>query len=292
MYPPLTPPQSVSIELSDGYVCFARYWPPAQPASAATLYLHGIQSHGGWYEWSASAIAAETGGAVLMPDRRGSGRNPAPRGDVARAGRWIADVAELTAWLQRKSGATSINCAGVSWGGKLAAAYCQRKSPEAPQFASLLLIAPGMFPQVDLKWFEKLGVGIALIREPSAPFKLPLQEPELFTDNPAGQRFIADDNLKLTHCTARFLIESRGLDRRLQRATRADWLPPTTLLLAEDDRIIRSKITAAWLERVATRPSRIVYFAGSAHTLEFAADRQQFAAELRHWAAKLPRHGG
>ena len=46
-----------NITLPDGYSAYARYWPVREPAGAV-LYLHGIQSHCGWYEESARRLAS------------------------------------------------------------------------------------------------------------------------------------------------------------------------------------------------------------------------------------------
>ena len=66
--------EEITVTLPDDYSAYARYWPAKAPRGAV-LYHHGIQSHCGWYEASAAAIA-EAGFAVLQIDRRGSGRTP------------------------------------------------------------------------------------------------------------------------------------------------------------------------------------------------------------------------
>ncbi len=144
------------IELSDGYRAHARWWLPDAPIGAV-LYLHGIESHGGWFEASASRLAA-AGFAVLLPDRRGSGANRQDRGHARSAGRLLADVAEQIALLQSRVSARDVHLLGVSWGGKLAAAYAARG---LGRIASLTLIAPGLFPRVDLPAAQKLRVGVA-----------------------------------------------------------------------------------------------------------------------------------
>ena len=55
---PDLPPAPNSWTLSDGYVLQGRVWRPASGAArCAVLYLHGIQSHGAWFEWSAGRLA-------------------------------------------------------------------------------------------------------------------------------------------------------------------------------------------------------------------------------------------
>ncbi len=48
--------EELSIALPDRYGAYARHWPVSDPVGAV-LYLHGIQSHCGWYEESARRSA-------------------------------------------------------------------------------------------------------------------------------------------------------------------------------------------------------------------------------------------
>ena len=287
MHAPLSPPELRDLTLSDGYVAKARYWSARGDATApvAFLYLHGIQSHGGWYEWSASVLA-DSGAAVLMPDRRGSGLNQAARGDVLRAERWLDDLDEQRTWLQTHSGARAVAVVGVSWGGKLAVAW---EALRHPGVAAILLIAPGIFPQVDLHWFQKLGVGMALLRTPDERFPVPLNDAALFTHEAEWISFIENDPLLLTHVTARFLLESRKLDRKVQKIGENALKPPTTLLLAGAERIIRNDVTRDWLDRVNGNRGAVRTFEKDAHTLEFTTDVRPLEREIRAWSEKSAR---
>src|SRR5689334_10539782 len=55
------------------------------------VYLHGIQSHGGWYVETAAALA-ERGYTVFLPDRRGSGACGEPRGHFDSPDQLVEDV--------------------------------------------------------------------------------------------------------------------------------------------------------------------------------------------------------
>lgn len=278
MHPPLTPPQFREWRMSDDYVIHGRWWGGAPASQVAVIYLHGIQSHGGWYQRSASLIAS-LGFPVLLPDRRGSGLNQPQRGDAPSMQRWLDDVDELAAWVATKTGVRRIALAGVSWGGKAACGWALQR-PE--RCIGLALIAPGIFPRVDIGVSERLRVGWALISNPEASFEIPLQDPRLFTANSAAQAWIAQDRLKLTHVTGRFLYESRRLDRLLIRAGKGVLPMPVWLALAQEDRIIRNDATRRWLARVAPRPL-VTEFTNAYHTLEFEPDREPFESALRDW---------
>ncbi len=268
--------------MSDGYVVAGRVWPPRRRRPRRSiLYLHGIQSHGGWFEHSASLLA-EAGDAVILPDRRGSGLNKAARGDTPSMQRWLDDLDEIAAWAAGRFGPPRTDVVGVSWGGKLAAAWALRR-PE--QVVQLLLIAPGLYPKVDVGMRTRLAIGRCVVTRPRRRFEIPLSDPALFTDNPAGRAFIRDDPLKLSRATARFFWHSRKLDRLLLRAGHARLRTDATLLLAADDRIIRQQPTKNWFERATGGAGRVLVLPGT-HTLEFAAHPDRFYQTLTSWVSQ------
>ena len=61
----------------DGLELYYRTFAPDGAARGALIYLHGIQSHGGWYVETGAELARR-GYAVYLPDRRGSGESLAP----------------------------------------------------------------------------------------------------------------------------------------------------------------------------------------------------------------------
>lgn len=266
--------------MSDGYVLRGRVWPASAGAAAgAAIYLHGIQSHGGWFEWSASVLARH-GCAVVLPDRRGSGLNQVDRGDTPDWQRWLLDIDELASWTRGEFGTRRVDLVGVSWGGKPALAWALR---HADRVGRLLLVGPGLFPAVDVGLRRRFQIGRALLSGGRRPVAIPLDDPALFTDNPVAREFIAADPLKLTHATARFFWHSRRLDRDLLRTPGGALGCETTLLLAGRDRIIRNEPTEAWVRRVAGNRARVVEFAEAAHTLEFAADETHYRNLLDRW---------
>jgi alpha-beta hydrolase superfamily lysophospholipase len=308
--------EPITLRYSDAYEAFARLWMPASPRGGV-LYLHGIQSHGLWFEASARRLA-EAGYAVLLPDRRGSGRNELDRGDVPSARRWLRDCAECLDELHVRTGLTRFHIVGVSWGGKLALGV-YRHSPE--RVSGLSLIAPGLFPRVDLPFMEKVRVGWAALTARRALFDIPLNEPELFTATPRWQEFIRGDPLRLRQVTAQFLLASRRLDRyvmglpgrppagssgpvpgrasvaarsRLILEGRRDARPPANemppnsarigcpvhVFLAGGDRIIDNGRTKAFVRRLRWESRTITEYAQADHTLEFEPDPQPYFAEL------------
>jgi acylglycerol lipase len=265
-------PDFTTVNYSDGYAGQARYWRPSGQACGAVLYLHGIQSHGGWFEGSACRLA-RAGLHVLLPDRRGSGMNQARRGHADSATRLVQDVVEAMAWLKGKAGLGSITLVGVSWGAKLALATAFR---QAEDVGRLVLVAPGLFPQVDLRMGQKAAVALAALVNPGKLFPVPLNEPELFTDNPVRQAYIRQDPLRLLQATARFLAASRVLDIQVRRQARQTWPFDVTFLLAGRERIIDNQRTRQFAGDLRCRRVQVQEDPQAAHTLEFEAEPQRY----------------
>ncbi len=267
----------VSFTMNDGYEISARYW--QNTSEDGVLYIHGIQSHGLWFETSASLLA-DAGFSVFLPDRRGSGLNKQLRGDVSHFSRWIYDLQELIAQMRSKYGMKRIHILAVSWGGKLALSLAGLL-PE--QISSMSLVAPGIFPKVDVALSDKIAVAGALLSNPKKKFPIPLDDPKLFTDNPQRQKFIMCDALKLTDVSARFLYQSRKLDAFIRR--RIFHLQfPMKLFLAGRDRIIDNCETIKFYRGIRTmRAKTLVFYPSAAHTLEFEDDNTKFLNDLRDW---------
>jgi len=233
------------------------------------VYLHGIQSHPGWFVGSAAAMA-ERGHAVFQVTRRGSGENIIDRGHAQSTGQLLDDVAAAVRFAMERTGAEAVHLVGVSWGGKLAAAYAADPA-RAADLASVTLIAPGVAAQVDVSLGMKLRIAASLLCRPKRRFDIPLSDVELFTDNEAMRRYLRDDPFRLHRATARFLFISRLLDRSLRRAAPGAITTPTTLLLATRDRIIDNPATEAILRRLAA-DRLTAHELDGAHTLEFEPD--------------------
>ncbi len=267
--------EEISVVLQDGYEAYARFWPSAEPARAAVLYHHGIQSHCGWYEKSA-AFLADAGYAVLQVDRRGSGRNEKQRGHAESADQLVDDAFVSGARLKELSSLSSYHVIGVSWGGKLAVAAYATNSEDV---SSLTLVTPGLFPLVGVTKEEAAKIGFAMIYEPEQKFRIPLDDPKFFTKDPAWREFVSADPLTLRECTASFYLASRRMDRIVNSLGAAPAVP-VHLLLAGEEHIVDNARTVAFLEDVDWPQTTISRHEQARHSLEFEGDSQVYYNQL------------
>jgi alpha-beta hydrolase superfamily lysophospholipase len=269
----------------DGYCWRYRHYPVPAGGSgprADVVFIHGIQSHAGWYEGSCTALS-RAGFAVSFLDRRGSGMNEQDRGDAPGFRRLLDDLAEFLRDLRKQHPPRKTFLAAISWGGKLGAAL-QRRHPGLVD--GLALLCPGFFSRVGPPLGQRLAILWSRLVAPRRLFPIPLNDPELFTASPRWQRFIRDDPLALRQATARLLVESVRLDGYL-RFVPAHVRVPVLVMLAEHDRVIDNAPTRRFVERFASAAKEVIEYAGAHHTLEFEPEPRRWLDDLQRW---LERH--
>ncbi|MEZ6034310.1 MAG: alpha/beta fold hydrolase [Planctomycetaceae bacterium] len=275
----MTEPTIRAFTASDGYRLHFRHWRARTPRGIV-LAMHGIQSHSGWYEASSRAMA-EAGLEVYFADRRGSGLNGFQRGHAAHGLRLINDVRALRELaIQEQNIPLPVISLGISWGGKTAAAAVALHPTE---FNGLALLYPGIAPRVGPTMWQRLRLKLARSFEiTKMDIPIPLRAPELFTDEPVWQQFIANDPLALHSVSSGLLNAGSDLDRIL--ATRSGAIQcPVLLMLAGRDRIIDNQRTQTLVTTFGSPHVTSICFPNARHTLEFEQDRESIFSQLTEW---------
>lgn len=243
--------------------------PNGSVKDTAFLYLHGIESHAGWFAEAARLLSAD-GYPVYSIERRGSGINRenrgCPSGHVPRGVDLLEDLHRAVRNARLHSGARGLYLIGLSWGGKYAMAYDVRHPGEVD---GLILITPGIKPKVDVGICEKLAILRDAIFAPERPHKIPIQ-PEMFTTTPRLLDFIKNDPLRLRTVSAAFLWQSRGMDRLLDRRGSTPHAP-VLIFLAGNDRIIDNDATRRFLARYRDHDLRIIDYPDQTHSIQLDA---------------------
>ncbi len=276
--------EALWVTASDGAGLFCRRFdPPAGTAIRGSLVCcPGVRSHSGWYGWSARRLA-DAGWRVWFADRRGTGRNGGPRGDVRHADRLLTDVRQIVRLARRRDPSVPLALCGISWGGKLAATL----AAEPEMCDGLVLLTPGLRAQI--------GVGpvrAALVRAAvasgrgAAPVRVPLANARLFTGEEPFVRFIECDPLALDAVSLRFTAASLDLDRRADRAVPRLRVPVLTLL-AGGDAIVDNPATRRLLGGCGSDDVTVRILPGARHTLEFEPDRNTIFDGLLDWLNRL-----
>ncbi|MCM2369157.1 alpha/beta fold hydrolase [Aporhodopirellula aestuarii] len=275
----MTPPDLKYYPGHDSRKLAARVWHTEQP-TADVICLHGIVSHGGWYEASSANLACN-GMDVHFLERRGSGLNIEARGDVDTWTTWISDVVD---YIKRLPSDRPKILLGISWGGILATCIT-RRHPEL--VSGLALICPGLYSSKAANRVQRAALRIAgLMGVVNRRVQVPLQDPALFTNSPKWQRYIELDPLTLREITIRFAINNLAL---LRDATTApeQIQTPVLLMLASTDPITDNSATRAFVERMSSVEKSIIEYEGASHTLEFEDDPEPYFQDLSKWCKQV-----
>jgi alpha-beta hydrolase superfamily lysophospholipase len=292
-------PRILTHTASDGYAWKYRQYEPPGAAHAHAVCVHGIQSHGGWYDHSCRRLA-EAGFAVSFLDRRGSGLNEQDRGDAPSFRRLVDDIAEFlsaarsaerearSAGMGAPRSALPVFLLAISWGGKLAAALLRRRPGLVD---GLALLCPGFRAIVRPPLRERLSIAWSYLVAPRRLFPVPLNDPELFTSSPEWRQFLRDDPLSVRQATARFLAHSVRLDGYLRFVPRHVTVP-VLLMLAGRDRIIDNARTRRFVESFASPDRTVIEYPEAHHTLEFEPRPHRYLDDLIAWLRQRSGHGG
>ena len=237
---------------------------------AALVYLHGIESHGGWFEAAAESLCA-SGYDVYCLDRRGSGINRENRGFISgHVDGYETLLCDVEAVLEGLDGRyEQLFLAGLSWGGKLALAF---NLTHPGQLDGLVLITPGLVALVSPGWIDQLGIFVSSFVYPTAQFATPI-EPEMFTTTPEVLEKLRRDPLRLRYASARFFYQSVRLDSLIDDLIEENQTP-IQLFLAGQDRIIDNAGVVELLLRGGRERLEIERYEDQTHSIQFdATDR-------------------
>jgi acylglycerol lipase len=274
-----TPFEILSFIASGGYKLHYRHYHHVGIIKGTIVFIHGIQSHGGWYETSCKKFA-QAGYRVLFLDRRGSGLNEVSRGDSPSFRTLLDDLKEFLQYQRKEiAGVTPLILGAISWGGKIAFGLEIRMANLVDGF---VLLAPGFCPKVHPTRKERFFIALGSLFSPRRLFNIPLNDPELFTSNPVAQKFLKEDPFALRKATARFLLDSVRLDFYL-RIFRTKISKPMLLLIAGQDKIIDNEKTIAFVKRFSSGSLTVKEYAEAHHTFEFEPEPQKHIDEIEEW---------
>jgi alpha-beta hydrolase superfamily lysophospholipase len=219
-------PRSLPPSVGTGFV-----WEAVGPPTAIAILVHGLQSHAGWFSSAGERLAAH-GLAAYAPDRRGSGRSPAPRGDIHDFRQWLSDLADVACLAAAEHPDVPIHLVGHCFGANLALGAVLSGGIAVD---SIVMLTPGLFVLPTYSAWTKLQIALAGVLAPTTTFRVP-QDDDLFSRDPEVLAWIARDTLGPRMVTARTLIQ---INRMLGdiRSRLASLAIPTLVLEAGRDRL-------------------------------------------------------
>jgi len=269
--------RTLPLRSADGTLLHASVFAGAR-ATAGLLLVHGLQSHAGWFEASATARElADAGICSLAYDRRGSGRSSGPSGHAKSAADFLMDLDAARAALRRELGPSApVHLLANCFGARAALVYAAER-PGA--FASLILTSPAthMSRQASYGLGAKLRIALAPGR---TAFPTPLRD-EYFVSGGPWLSWIRRDPLALRSVSAGFLRSASRLTRRMWAA-----IPrirtPLLVILAHRDQIVDNRAISSSFFETWSGPRRLIRYDVD-HYVDFTEARSELARDLERW---------
>lgn len=290
------------VTAEDGYRLPLWYWPATRgessspnavvPPNAVVLAVHGFNDHGGSFDVLAEALAPH-GISVYAHDQRGFG--------VTRQRRlWpghqqlVDDVRLIASLLRQRYPDTPLYLVGKSMGG--AVVMLAMGGETAPPVDGSVLIAPAVWGQIAMPWYQRasLWLGIRLI--PSVAFSAraaerlgiePTDDPEIMAKLALDARILRSARVDTLYGV------TQAMDLALEAAPRMPG--PMLLLYGDDDQVIPPEAVCALLERLPEWDGehwRMALYPDGYHMLTRYTQRSRTEDDIAAWigdpSAALP----
>ncbi len=241
------------------------------------LYLHGIESHMGWFGDMADKLQGR-GFSVYAFDRRGSGLSKEERGHIDSYKTLLDDINDVINDAKRGRPQKKLYLMGMCGGGRFASDFAAR---DPGPIDGLILLSPAIKTKVTLPLFTKFDVLLNSFLNPKKKIPTPLRE-DMFTKNEKYMEFIKNDRLSLKHLTARFYKELILMDMALSKKVFNIDIPILTVL-AGNDLIVNNNAMGAWHKRLKAHDKTLKVFGGSCHFLPFQENVDEIVNFIAQW---------
>jgi len=261
-------------DASDGARLYYDCWEANAPAPCV-IYLHGLESHTGWFSNLAEFLNSKSIN-VYAYDRRGSGLNKASSRNFYS--RYLADDLKAFLDLVKKEHPNSkIFLIGLCLGGKIAVDFFYYHQN---CLDGLILISPSLKNRLKFSLYEKLSI----LFKPNSMLKVPIKD-TMFTSNEKYLKHIGNDSLRLRYIPAQHLLEIAKMGRHLKAASGNIKLP-VLLMLAGIDEIIDTRSCRKWCERLPSADKTIKFYKDYHHILTFEPKAEEVMEDIAVWIEK------
>jgi acylglycerol lipase len=268
-------------ESTGGLQIFFRSWRPEGPARGVVVIVHGVNSHSGYYLWTADQLVA-SGLAVYAVDLRGRGRSDGERYYVEKIGDYLSDVDGLVRLAKSREPGLPVFLLGHSAGGVVSCVYALEH-----QAGLAGLICESFAFQVPAPDFAlTLLKGLSHVAPHAHVLRLKKED---FSRDPAVVQALLDDPLLENEVQpTETVAELARADDRLEKELPLITLP-VLILHGTADKVTRPGGSQQFYDRAGSADKTLKLYEGAAHDLLNDLDKETVIADIRGWIeARLP----
>lgn len=265
-----------------GLNIFGRAWrPEAQPPRALIVIAHGVNSHSGYYEWTAQQLTA-AGFAVYAIDHRGRGQSEGERYYVETVDHYVEDLTTFIRLAKEREPGLATFLLGHSAGGVISCVYTLEHQPEIAG-----LICESFAFQVYAPDFALAVVkGLSHLAPHAHVLKLPIAE---FSRDPAVVEAMRADPLIAGEVQPTITVAALvRADERLKQEFPLITLP-VLILHGTTDKVTKPSGSQMFYEHAGSTDKTLKLYDGHAHDLLNDYGKETVLADIRGWVeARLP----
>lgn len=270
-----TAPKEEYFESVGGMRIFLRSWQPAGAPKAIVAICHGVNSHGGQYQWAAEQLTA-AGYAVYAHDLRGRGQSDGERFYVDDVLEYVADVHGAIAIAKQRQPNLPVFLLGHSAGGVTSCVFTLEHQSEIKG-----LICESFAFQVPAPDFALAVIkGISHLFPHAHVLKLKNED---FSRDPAWVKALNDD--PLTHNevqptkTVAALVRA---DERLKKEFPLITLP-VFICHGTADKATRPSGSQLFFDTVGSKDKTLKLYQDRVHDLLADYGKEQVMADMIAW---------
>jgi acylglycerol lipase len=264
-----------------GLNIFFRSWRPEGTPRAVVAIVHGFNSHGGYYLWTAEQLVA-AGFAVYALDLRGRGRSDGERYYVEKFAHYTSDVHTLIGLAKSRQPGLPVFLLGHSAGGVISCGYTLDHQAELAG-----LICESFAYQVPAPDFALAVLkGLSHVAPHAHVLKLKKED---FSRDPAVVQALLDDPLLADEVQPTLTVaEMVRADERLKKEFPLITLP-VLIIHGTADTVTRPEGSQEFYDRAGSTDKTLKLYEGAAHDPLNDLDKETVIADIKSWiTARLP----
>ncbi len=260
----------------------------ATPARSTVVLVHGLGDHSGRY-WELGETLADRGHSLVSYDQRGHGQSGGRRGDTRSFGLFLSDLDLVLNRLVEARGPGSAGAAdpplfliGHSMGGLVTLRYLDEYGPR-PRGA--ILSAPWLGTASPVPpWKRRLG---RLLGAVAPGFAISTgTDPSVLTRDPERLSAWTADRLVHSLVSPRLFEEVEAAQRSALRGSPG---VETLFLVPGDDRLVDSRVTLSYVQRLSEEDTTVIELPGFRHEPWNDLGRVEVFRDIGRWLeARIP----
>ncbi len=258
-----------------GLGIFVRSWLPAAQARAVVVICHGVNSHSGYYLWTAERLVA-SGLAVYALDLHGRGQSDGERFYLERISDYVHDVHAVVGLAKSRHAGLPLYLLGHSAGGVVSCIYTLEHQAE---LAGLICesfafkVAAPDFALAVVKGLSHLAPHAHVLRLKNEEFSRDPQVVAAMNSDP-----LIDNEVQPTRTVAELVRADERLDAEFPLITL-----PVLILHGTADKVTNPKGSQRFFDTAGSTDKTLKLYDGHVHDLLNDLDRERVMADITDW---------